>query len=135
MPYNSSIVVVALAVGSKPFAKVRLKPAAYTWTITTKNGCHNCYNGEFINSLKASSIPYYSQVNSYSTTGGYYDDYLIMKLNGKNYDSSPHKTGARMNGTISLNVNDEISFYQDDSGGTVCCTGWAEITFDYAYSD
>ena len=125
----------ASGVGSKPTTKVRLKPAAYTWTITTKNGCYNCYHGEFINSLKANSIPYYSRVSSYSITGGYYDDYLVMKLNDKEYKRSDHKSGALMSGTISLNSNDEISFYQDDSGGTACCTGWAEIIFDYAYSD
>ena len=135
MAYNSSVVVTVSGLGSKPAAKVRLKPEAYTWTITTMNGCHNCWHGMFINSLKASSIPYYSRVSSYSTEGGYYDDYLIMKVNGKEYDRNSHKSGALMSGTISLNASDEISFYQDDSGGTACCTGWAEITFDYAYSD
>lgn len=58
-----------------------------------------------------------------------------MKLNGAEYDRNSHKSGALMSGSISLNTNDEISFYQDDSGGTVCCTGWAEITFDYSYSN
>ena len=58
-----------------------------------------------------------------------------MKLNGAEYDRNSHKSGASMSGSISLKTNDEISFYQDDSGGTVCCTGWAKITFDYSYSN
>ena len=135
MHYNSSIIVAVSGMGSKQTYKVRLKPTPYTFTITTVNGCHNCYHGQFINSLKASEISYYSRVSSYETEGGLYDDYLIMKLNGKEYDRSSHKSGAQMSGSISLSADDEISFYQDDSGGTVCCMGWAKITFDYSYSD
>lgn len=134
MHYNSSIIVAASGVGSKPTYKVRLKPAPYTWTITTNNGCHNCYHGQFINSIKASSIPYYSSVSAYTLTGKAYDDCLIMKLNGKEYDRSTHKSNFQINGMISLSANDVISFYQDDSGGTVCCMRPAQITFDYAYS-
>lgn len=122
--------------GSTLTSNVRLKPEPYTFTITTRDGCHNCYHMELINTLRASSVPYYSRVNSYEVTGGYYDDGMYLYINGSLYDNTAQKiSGDLMEGSLSLSYSDVLTFYMDDHGGTVCCMGRASITFDYAWSD
>lgn len=122
--------------GSALTSNIRLKPEPYTITITTKDGCHNCYHMELIKTIRANSIPYYSRVNSYEVTGGYYDDGMYLYLNDSLYDNTAQKvSGDLMDGSISLSSGDVLKFYQDDHGGTVCCMGRSSITFEYRYSN
>lgn len=135
-PYNSTIRIRSHCMGSDLISNVRLKPEPYTVRITNKSGEYNCHHMELLNTIRASSIPYYSQVNSYSITGGYYDDGMYFYLNGTQYDRATGKvSGDLMAGSISLRYSDVMTFYMDDSGGVACTCNPSRITFDYAWSD
>ena len=87
---------------------------------------------QYINTIKASAIPYPNLVAKFTIRYDYYDDALEMHKNGSYFYKTPQKSeGTTDQQSISLTSKDTLEFYVNDYGGVACRMSAAEITFYY----